>query len=95
MWIEIAVVSLLLCTRWMSPGGANPLTSPTWFSLVADQVQLGVEEVLVLDTLDDAERAPGDVVVDPGDLPGPPDQSDDRERAVGLDVQGVGAVVVR
>jgi hypothetical protein len=40
--------------------------------VVADQVQLGVEEVLVLDTLDDAERAPGDVVVDPGDLPGPP-----------------------
>jgi hypothetical protein len=33
MWIEIAVVSLRLRTRWMSPGGANPLTSPTWFSL--------------------------------------------------------------
>jgi len=23
----------MLCTRWMSPGGAKPLTSPTWFSL--------------------------------------------------------------
>src|SRR5215216_515478 len=33
MWMEIAVVSAVLCTRWMSPGGAKPLTSPTWFSL--------------------------------------------------------------
>jgi hypothetical protein len=32
-WIEIAVVSLVLRTRWMSPGGAKPLTSLTWFSL--------------------------------------------------------------
>src|SRR5215212_5029719 len=31
--MEIAVVSPALCTRWMSPGGAKPLTSPTWFSL--------------------------------------------------------------
>jgi len=38
---------------------------------LADEVQIGVEELLVLDTLDDAERAPRDVVVDPGDLPGP------------------------
>jgi hypothetical protein len=43
--------------------------------LVADQVQLGVDEVLVLDTLDDAERAPGDAVVDPGDLPRPVSKS--------------------
>src|SRR5215207_6590086 len=41
---------------------------------LADQVQIGVEELFVLDTLDDAEHAPGDVVVDPGDLPGPPHQ---------------------
>jgi hypothetical protein len=63
--------------------------------VVADQVQLGVEEVLVLDALDDAESAPGDVVVDPCDLPGPPDHSDDRERAVRLYVQRVVPEVVR
>src|SRR5688500_6163278 len=28
---------------------------------LADQVEVGVEELLVLDTLDDGERAPGDV----------------------------------
>ena len=33
MWIEIAVSSAVLWTRWMSPGGAKPLTSPTWLSL--------------------------------------------------------------
>ena len=60
----------------------------------ADQVQVGVEQLLVLDALDDAEDAPGDVVVDPRDLAGPPDQGDDRERAVRLDVQVVAAVVV-
>jgi hypothetical protein len=61
---------------------------------LADPVQIRVEELLVLDALDDAEHAPGDVVVDPGDLPRPPDQGDDRERSVRLDVQGVGAVIV-
>ena len=61
----------------------------------ADQVQVGVEQLLVLDALDDAERAPRDVVVDPGELAGPPDQGDDRERSVGLDVQRVAAVAVR
>src|SRR5215211_3005264 len=60
----------------------------------ADQVQVGVEQLLVLDALDDAEDAPGYVVVDPGELPGPPDQGDDRERSVRLDLQVVGAVVV-
>ena len=62
---------------------------------LADHVEVGVEQLLVLDALDDAEDAPGDVVVDPGDLAGPPDQGDDRERAVGLDVQVVGAVARR
>src|SRR3954453_15769815 len=62
---------------------------------LADDVEIGVEELLVLDTLDDAEHAPAEVVVDPGDLPGPPDQGDDRERPVRLDVQVVGAVAVR
>src|SRR5215216_2532968 len=46
---------------------------------LADQVEVGVEEFLVFDALDDAEHAPGDVVVDAGDLSGPPDQGDDRE----------------
>src|SRR5689334_2120633 len=48
----------------------------------------------MLDALDDAEHAPRDVVVDAGELAGSPDQCDDRERSVGLDVQGVALVVV-
>src|SRR4051812_39028275 len=61
---------------------------------LADQVQVGVEELLVLDALDDAEDAPGDVIVDARELARPPDQRDDRERAVRLDVQRMGAVAV-
>src|SRR5918994_7494508 len=61
---------------------------------LADKVQVGVEKLLVLDTLDDAEHAPRDVIVDARELAGPPDQRDDRERSVGLDVQRVAAVVV-
>src|ERR1700694_3381827 len=45
-----------------------------------EQVQVGVEPLLVLDALYDAQVAPGDVVVDAGELPGPPDQGYDRER---------------
>src|SRR4051812_37366701 len=45
----------------------------------AEQVALGVEQFLVLDTLDDGERAPRDVVVDARELAGLPDESDDRE----------------
>jgi hypothetical protein len=45
----------------------------------ADQVEVGVEQFLVFDSLNDTEHTPGDVVVDPGDLPGAPDQADDRE----------------
>src|SRR5918992_1319746 len=33
MWIEIAVSAPELRTLWMSPGGANPLTSPVSFAL--------------------------------------------------------------
>src|SRR5215218_4258650 len=62
--------------------------------VAADQVQVGVEQLLVLDALDDAERAPRDVVVDARELAGPPDQADDRERSVGLDVQRVAAVAL-
>ena len=41
-----------------------------------DQVQVGVEQLLVLDALDDAERAPRDVVVDARELAGTPDEPD-------------------
>jgi hypothetical protein len=61
----------------------------------ADQVEVGVEEILVLDALDDAEHAPRHVVVDARELAGLPDEPDDREGAVGLDVQRVAAVAVR
>ncbi len=37
------------------------------------------EKLLVLRALQHADHAPGDVVVDRGDLAGPPDQPDDRE----------------
>jgi hypothetical protein len=49
----------------------------------------------VLDALDDAEHAPGQVIVDPRRLPGAPDERDDRERGVGLDVQRVADIAVR
>src|SRR5689334_11884578 len=52
----------------------------------ADAVEVPVEQFLVLDTLDDAEGAPADVVVDPGALARTPDQRNDRERPVRLDV---------
>jgi hypothetical protein len=55
MWIEIAVASVVLCTRWMSPGGANPLTSDLVVA-VADRVEIRVEQFLVLDALDESRR---------------------------------------
>src|SRR3954469_2936726 len=61
----------------------------------ADHVEVGVEELLMLDTLDDAEGAPRDVIVDARELAGPPDERDDRERSAGLDVQRVAAVGLR
>jgi len=61
---------------------------------VAKEVKVGVEQLLVLDALDDGERAPGDVVVDAGGLPGPPDKPNDRERSVRLGVQRVADVLV-
>src|SRR3954469_19069635 len=33
MWTEMATSSPVLWTRWMSPGGVKPLTSPTTLSL--------------------------------------------------------------
>jgi hypothetical protein len=42
--MEIAVVSLVLCTRWMSSGGAKPLTSTTWFSLLILSESVQVNE---------------------------------------------------
>src|SRR5215218_3637276 len=62
--------------------------------VAADQVQVGVEQLLVLDALDDAERAPGDVIVDARELARPPDERDDRERSVGLDMERVAAVAL-
>jgi hypothetical protein len=41
---------------------------------------------------DDADNAPGAVVVDSGGLTRPPDQHDDREEIVQLNMQGVAAV---
>jgi hypothetical protein len=34
MWIEIAIPSPALRTQWISPGGANPLTSPGLFAVI-------------------------------------------------------------
>jgi hypothetical protein len=93
MWIEISVVSPVLCTRWISPGGAKPLTSPTWFWLRPTRFR-SASKRSSLDTLDNAQDTPGDVVVDPGQLPRSPYECDDRERSVGLDVQVVRAVVI-
>jgi hypothetical protein len=55
-------VFTVLSTWRMSPGGANPLTAPIWCRC-GRPGQLGVEELLVLDTLDDVECAPGDMIV--------------------------------
>src|SRR5450755_1754663 len=59
-------------------------------AVLADRVQL-----LELDALQDAEHAPGDVVVDGRHLARPPDQGDDGERAIGLGMDDVRAVAVR
>src|SRR5262245_14637582 len=50
------------------------------------------EELFVLDALDYSEDAPGHVIVDRRHLPGPPHESDDRERAVGLAVEQVAPI---
>src|SRR5882757_8740922 len=52
-------------------------------------VERFVEQFLVLDARQHAHDAPGDVVVDPGGLPGAPDQAEEGERPVGLGVQQV------
>ena len=51
-------------------GGSEAVDVADEAVAATDQVEVGVEDVLVLDALDDAEGAPGDVVVDPCDLPG-------------------------
>src|SRR5262249_17781080 len=53
------------------------------------------EQLLVLRALNDSEHAPRDVIVDRRRLPGPPDEGDDREGAVGLGVDHVAPVAVR
>jgi hypothetical protein len=72
----------------MSPGRREAADIADLVLAAADRIEIGVERLLVLDTLDDAEHAPRHVVVDARHLPGPPDQSDDGERSVGLDVAG-------
>ncbi|MEU7902851.1 hypothetical protein [Actinoplanes sp. NPDC049118] len=54
-----------------------------------DRVERFVERFFVLDARQHAHDTPGDVVVDPGALAGPPDQAEDGELAVGLGVQQV------
>ena len=56
----------MLRTRWMSPGGANPLTSPASFVLLPAPTShsfalVEPEELLVLDALHHSEDAPGHV----------------------------------
>ena len=84
----------------MSPGGANPLTSPVRFVLFPSATRhsacsSSVNTPLGLDPLHDAEHAPRHVIVDPGHLPRPPDQRDDREGAVGLDMKHMASVLPR
>ena len=94
MWIEIAVTSAGVVDA-MDVAGRREAADVTDVVVgFADQVEVGVEQLLALDALDDAEDAPGDVIVDARDLARPPDQGDDRERSVRLDMQVVGAVVV-
>src|SRR6188508_3255116 len=81
------VVDAMDVSGWGEPADVSDVVGAP-----PDQVQVRVEQLLVLDALDDAERAPRDVVVDAGELAGPPDEGDDRERSVRLDVQVVGAV---
>src|SRR4051794_2940381 len=57
--------------------------------------EVRIKQLLVLDALNDAEDAPGQVVVDARDLAGPPNESDDGERTVWLDVQRVALKALR
>jgi hypothetical protein len=61
----------------MSPGGAPPPTVP---------VGVQPEELLHRRAGEDGEHAPGHMVVDRRLLPFAAHEGDDRERAVGLDV---------
>src|SRR6266536_2599346 len=87
----MATSSPQLRTRWMSPGGAKPLTWPAVFTFAptsASQrppVPEGID-LLVLGTLQHAEDAPRHMVMERSHLAGPPDESAYRERAVGLGV---------
>ena len=88
-------VSPVLWTRWMSSGGATPLTepvgrwrSPTWTS----RSPCDAVEGLGLRALQHHEGAPHEVVVDLGHLARPPHDGRDREARLG--VQGVPGVSV-
>ncbi len=84
----------------MSPGGANPLTSPVLVQAGARRDQAFAllverEELLVLDALDHREDAPGHVVVDGRHLSRLPDEGDDRERPVGCNMERIALVALR
>ena len=76
----------------MSSGGATPLTEPVGRSAFADLDQIvAVEAVhrLGLGALHDHERAPHQVVVDLGELAGPPHHGLERERLLGVQQEPV------
>jgi hypothetical protein len=56
--------------------------------VLADHIQLRLEEFFALDGLEDGERAPGDAVMDAGCAPGRHARGEDGERAVWLDAGG-------
>ena len=74
MWIEIAVVVARVVDAVDVAGRREAADVADVVVALADQVEVGVEELLVLDALDDAEHAPRQVVVDARHLAGPPDQ---------------------
>src|SRR3954470_20054625 len=61
----------------------------------ADEGEVGVVDVLVLDSLDDTEHAPRRVIVDARQLTGPPHDRGYRKGAVALDVERVAGRAVR
>ena len=67
--------------------------APDFDEIVAAGV--GRVELLVLDSLDHAEHAPCDVIVDRRHLARAPDEGEEREAAVALDVEHVGLIARR
>jgi hypothetical protein len=80
MWIEIAVVAAVLWTPVDAAGRRESADVADVVVAAADEGEVGVEQLFVLDALDAADHTPRQVVVDARHLSGPPDQGDDRER---------------